>query len=355
MKQIIAHIDMDCFFAACEEKYDPSLVGKPVAIGALPSSNRGVLCTANYEARKYGLKSALPISKAIKLCPNGTYLKPNFILYKNESSNVMFELKKFATFIEQVSIDEAYLDITAFAKRFPNIEDAAKYIQDHIYNTTKLKCSIGVSESRYVAKIASDFKKPYGITVVNDMKSFLAPLEVTKISGIGKKTFEKLKKLNILTIDNLAKYNTFKLIDNFGTWIIGLQELAKGNDKSKVNEEYGPRKSISKEMTFDTDIFLTNCDNYITELINELDMDKYSFKTVSLKVRFSDFNTISRDISLKIPMTSKEIIKNKIQYLLNSLKCTNEETKVRLLGIKVSNLIFEADQQMTINSFCAEC
>ncbi|MCB9359348.1 DNA polymerase IV [Candidatus Woesearchaeota archaeon] len=349
MEQVIAHVDMDCFFAACEEKMDPSLKGKPVAIGALPSYKRGVLSTANYEARKYGLRSAMPISQAVKLCPDAVYLPVNFALYRNESAKVMHILKQFATAFEQMSIDEAYMDITAFVRRFPNLEEAGRYMQDSVKEATGLNCSIGISNSRYVSKIASDFKKPFGITVVEDAKNFLAELPIGKISGVGKKTAARLNEIGIFKIKELADCDRFKLIDNFGNWVIGFQEIARGNDETGVFEDYGPRKSISREMTFQDDIGIDECYDWLEKVVERLDLEDYSFKTVSLKLRFSNFETITRDMSLKIAVNSRSVALDKVRKILAGI---NSEDKVRLIGVRLSNLIYEENKQLPITDFC---
>ena len=351
MKQVIAHVDMDCFFAACEEKKNPTLKGKPVIIGASPRDKRGVVSTANYEARKFGVHSAMPISKAYSLCPQGIYIKGNSKLYKENSILAMNALKIFASRFEQVSIDEAYLDITEFVKECENLEEAGKRIINEVFNATQLTCSIGISESRSVSKIASDFKKPFGITVVNDAKSFLKDLSISKIPGIGKKTSEKMFSLGISTIGQLANAEIFFLLDNFGKHIIKYQEIAKGNNYSGVSSREKKRKSASREITFSEDIELEKCREYIIELGNKIlkDISKSTFKTISIKVRYGDFKTITRDFSLKTPANDL----NQIYYFTNKLLDEiTDKRKIRLFGIKVSNLEHLKSKQMKLECFC---
>jgi DNA polymerase IV (archaeal DinB-like DNA polymerase) len=344
---IIAHVDMDCFFAACEEKYNLSLKGKPLIIGGL--GKRGVVSTANYEARKYGVHSAQPMSKAKLLCPNGIYLESNYTLYQQESQAVMNVLKIFAKRFEQVSVDEAYLDITDFAKECNSLQEAGNKIQKQVFDETKLTCSVGISHSKRVSKIASDFKKPSGITVVENPKDFLKNLPVKKISGIGKKTNQRLNELGIFKIEDLAKANTFFLLDNFGKWIIEYQDLAKGNDFSYIKDKESFSKSVSRETTFPEDISYEECFNHIEYLIHQIyqDLGNYEFKTVSIKVRDKNFTTITRDYSFSFTNKDLNQIKKAALCLLKLIKFK----EIRLLGIKLSNLTYVKNKQISLLNF----
>ncbi|MGM5483550.1 MAG: DNA polymerase IV [Nanobdellota archaeon] len=351
MEKVIAHVDMDCFFAACEEKKDPSLKGKPLIIGALPEDCRGVVSTANYEARKYGVHSAMPISKAHQLCPSAKYKRPDSIYYKNMSEKAMNALSIFALAFEQVSIDEAYLDITEFSKECLTLQEAARKIKKEVLKETGLTCSIGISCSRYISKIASDYRKPAGTTIVRDVKSFLAPLKISKIPGIGKKSSRKLISYGIKKIGDLAESDTFFLIENFGKSILKLKEIAKGNNNDGVNHQERKRKSASREITFKEDIELESCRNYLSQLSYKVveDIKKGTFKTISIKMRFEDFSTITRDFSLNYRSSrQKDIIDHSLQ-LLEKIKI---DKKVRLLGVKVSNLDFPKSRQMELDSYC---
>ncbi len=337
MKQIIAHIDMDCFFAAVEEKFNPSLKGKPLIIGAKPG-NRGVVCTANYEARKFGVKSAMPIWKAYTLCPLANFIEPKKELYSKESKYVMNVLKSFSDKMVQASIDEAYLDITNLVKQNSNLVEIARLIKKEVYKKTKLTCSIGIAESKYVAKIASAFNKPVGTTIVENPKEFLSSLPINKIPGIGKVANKKMLDLNIKTIGDFAKIDPFILMDFFGKSIIQIHNVALGIDKTGIYENiYSDTKSISREKTFNQDILLKDCETILPTLAKEVydDLGDFGYKTISIKIRYSNFETITRNFSLKFSSKNYNNLANQCKILLQKL---DENKKVRLFGIKISNL-----------------
>ena len=206
--RVILHVDLDAFFPSVEVREHPELKGKPVVVGADPKEGkgRGVVSSASYEARKFGIRSALPISRAWKLCPDCVYLRPHFDLYIPASNNVMKILRSHADKFEQGGIDEAYLDISSRVKDFDEAREFAKRLMEEVLEKESLTCSIGVAPNKMIAKIASDFKKPYGLTVVKeeDVKDFLFPLEVRKIPGVGPKTERSLKGLGIETVSDLA-------------------------------------------------------------------------------------------------------------------------------------------------------
>ncbi|MBR9699377.1 DNA polymerase IV [Candidatus Woesearchaeota archaeon] len=327
---MIAHVDMDAFFAAVEEKYNPKLKGKPVIVGALPTQKRGIVSTCNYEARKFGIHSAMPISHAYKRCPKGIYLRPNFRLYIKESRNVMSILRKFSE-IEQVSIDEAYLEIDP--KDTLKIKKEVKKIN--------LSCSIGLANSRYIAKIASDYKKPGGIIVVKQPRKFLAPMSIRKIPGIGKKTEKYLNEKGIKTIADLAKdkYRTLKLM---GKWGEHIYNIATGKDRTGLLH-HGPRKSQSVERTYQDDKKQKDCLDDLKKLCKRLKKYiNYEFKTVSLKVRFEDFSTITRAKTKENPDLEKTALE-----IFNNIKT---KKKIRLIGVRVSNLSRKG-KQLTLKSF----
>ena len=227
--------------------------GKPVVVGADPKGGigRGVVSSASYEARKYGIRSALPISRAWKLCPNCVYLRPHFDLYIKASNSIMKILKNHADRFEQGGIDEAYLDISSRVKDFDEAGEFAKRLMEEVLDKEKLTCSIGVAPNKMVAKIASDYKKPYGLTAVKeeDVKGFLSPLKVRKIPGVGPKTDRRLKELKIETVSDLATLNPEAMTRQFGVWGARLHEYANGIDFSEVVEGY-ETKSIGREVTF---------------------------------------------------------------------------------------------------------
>jgi len=359
MKRFIAHIDMDCFYAAIEEKYNPSLKSKAVVIGSLPEQRRGVVATANYEARKFGIHSAMSIKEAYKLNPNAVFMKTNKSLYKKESQKVMKILKTFSDEFEQVSIDEAYLDISKFVKQEKeknkniSLNEIVRIIKKEVYKQTRLTCSIGLAKSRFVAKIASDINKPVGTTIVEDVKEFLAPLKVSKIPGIGKKAHKKLKQVGIYTIKDFREYSLFKLIDLFGNNIIKYHNIAKGIDNTYIKERK-EHKSLSCEETYEYDICFEDCFTRINYLSTKLyqDLGKQGFKTISIKLRFSDFETHTKDFSLKLTESRIDNIKEISYKLLKELKNKYKiNKKIRLFGIKVSNLNENYFKQANLNSF----
>lgn len=340
---------MDCFFCACEEKYQPKLKGTPVIVGG--TSERGVVSAANYPARKYGIFSATSGKIAKKLCPKGNFLPVNMQLYKKESNQIMEILHTFSDDVIQTSVDEAYLDLTKFAKQFKTLEEMAVYIKDTVKNKTKLTCSIGIAECRITAKIASDFNKPNGFTIVKNQKEFLAPLNIKKIPGIGKKSVSKYYNKNINTIADLAEANIFKLMDIGGLQAIKYQQIAKGERKTKLIHSKS-RKSISTEHTFikdTTDIEkLKKTINEMCENIHPRIKEKY-FKTISIKLRYKNFRTITRDYSINTMTNSLEKIKEITQLALK--QNYQKEWPIRLIGVKISNFLDESNNQTTLKKF----
>ncbi|MDD3263950.1 MAG: DNA polymerase IV [Candidatus Nanoarchaeia archaeon] len=346
---IIAHIDMDCFFCACEEKYHPELKGVPVVVGGL--FERSVVSTSNYIARKYGVFSAMPTITAKRLCPNATFLNVNMQLYKEESNKVMQILKQFTNQFLQASIDEAYLDLTNFSKQFSTLEEMGLFIINKVRKETQLTCSIGIAECKIIAKIASDFNKPNGCTVVKNQEEFLAPLNVRKIPGIGKKSVKKYYDNKIYTINDLVKSDKFKLMDIGGKQAIKYQQIAKGEIKIKL-EKQEERKSISTEQTFQKD---TTNFHQLNKTIDEMCEQIYEglnniyFRTISVKIRYKNFKTITRDYSLHNGTNSIEILKEISHIMFDE----NYEigNPIRLIGLKVSNFINNIHRQTRLTEF----
>jgi DNA polymerase IV (archaeal DinB-like DNA polymerase) len=344
---IHAHIDMDCFFSACEEKKNPELIGKPVIIGH--KNSRGVVSTANYEARKYGVYSATPITKAIKLCPNGVFIKPDYKYYLEQSKLVFDIIKQIDPNLKQKSIDEAYFNITHFSKKFNKVDLMAKFIQNYILKKTKLSCSIGIAKSKIVAKIASDFKKPKGITIVRNTKEFLYPLAIEKIPGIGKKTKPYYNKNGVNTIGDLIDMNRFLILEKFGMYGVFLQNLALGKDVNRIHKTKS--HSISRERTFEYDQSLHDkLPNYISELC-ELVHSKligYYYKTITIKIRYNDFKTITRSISVPLSTTSLYLFK---QYAIKLFLDNKLDKPIRLLGVGLYNLVKYKLVQRKLNDY----
>ncbi|MEM2280634.1 MAG: DNA polymerase IV [Candidatus Bathyarchaeia archaeon] len=356
-RRIILHVDMDHFFTAIEEREHPEYRDKPVIVGADPKmgKGRGVVSTCNYEARKYGVKSGMPISKAWKLCPHAIYLPVNYELYEQVSERVMAVLRKYADKFESWGVDEAFLDVSSKVKDCAEAEALARQIKREIFEKEGLTCSIGIGPNKLVAKIASDHQKPDGLTVVppEDVERFLAPLPVRKLLWVGRKTEQKLKAMGIKTIGDLARCDPTVLVENFGAMGVQLYLMAHGIDKSEV-EEQRRIKSISRDITFpeDTSDFsqvLNTLDALAEQVHKDLLEQKLYFKTVTVRVRYENFETHTHSKTLPfitnrlqdIQKTAKELIQDYLKH----------ERKIRLVGVRVSNLI-SAEKQKTLITAC---
>lgn len=341
-RRVIIHLDLDAFFASCEERENPQFLGKPIVVGADPKGGkgRGVVSTANYKARKFGIHSALPISQAWRLCPDAIFLPVNSALYSRVSRSVMEILegtaRKHNGKFKQVSIDEAYLD--------PAGSDPvllAKDIKQKIFNQEKIIASIGIGPNMLIAKIASDFQKPNGLTIVKskEVQNFLDPLSVRKIPGIGPKTEFELKKLKIETVADLRRIPQSTLYDKFGQHGISLYESSRGIDR-RIIEEKSETKSISEEHTFqhDTDSaqeILPIFFSLVKNVLSTTKSDGYkNFKTITIKIRYSDFKTHTKSLSDKY--SSDDLDKNEKIALKLLWPFLSSNKKIRLIGFRVS-------------------
>ena len=350
--RIILHIDMDSFYASVEMHERPELRGKPVVIGADPKKGkgRGVVATCSYEARAYGIRSAMPISQAFVLCPHAIFLPPDFPLYSRISSEIMIILRSFCFRFEQVSIDEAFLDLSPVGS-FSAAELLAGQIKTMIRTTLGLSCSVGMAPSKLVAKIASDFNKPDGLTIVESGKvaSFLSQMPVRKIPGIGKKAELELHELGIRSIGDLAAYDVQRLGARFGRGGAWLHDVALGIDESEVKERV-EMKSVSKETTFEMDtddpqiLFLT-MNTLIEEVHRNIIREELRFKTITVKVRYEGFETKTKAKTLLHFTDSVSILCTNAQVLLRSL-CGS--TRIRLIGLRVSSFEKSDANQMTL-------
>jgi DNA polymerase IV (archaeal DinB-like DNA polymerase) len=343
--RIILHVDLDAFFPSVEVREHPELKGKPVVVGADPKEGkgRGVVSSASYEARKFGIRSALPISRAWKLCPDCVYLRPHFDLYIPASNGIMKILRSHADKFEQGGIDEAYLDISSQVKDFDGAKEFAKRLMEEVLEKENLTCSIGVAPNKMIAKIASDFKKPYGLTVVkeDEVKEFLFPLKVRKIPGVGPKTERSLNELGIETVADLASMKPEVLTRLFGVWGARLHEFANGIDNSEVIEEY-ETKSIGRDTTFEKDVddeeqIFKVLDDLAEEVHEDVIANGFKFKTITVRVRYQHFDTHTRSKSLLFPTNDLDILKNNAKRLIAPFLRGNK--KLRLIGVRVSNLI----------------
>ncbi len=349
--RIILHLDMDHFYTAIEEREHREYKGKPVIVGADPKAGagRGVVSTSNYEARKMGIRSGLPISRAWRLCPEAIYLRPNFQLYMRVSDEIMAIARLHTDKFEQWGIDEAFLDVTSRVENFAEAEALALHIKHAIKEEQDLTCSIGIGPNKLVAKIASDIEKPDGLTVVKSeqVETFLAPLPVRKLLWVGGKTEAKLKLLGVGTIGDLARCDPYMLTERFGTMGAQMYLMARGVDNSEV-EQKTKIKSVSHETTFEEDegdahrvlVALEKLSEAVTE---EVVNQTLFFKTVTIKVRYENFETHTRAKTLPF-MTNqlRDLKKTARELLQTSLK---PERKVRLIGVKVSSLASRENQK----------
>jgi DNA polymerase IV (DinB-like DNA polymerase) len=361
---------MDAFFAAVEERERPYLKGLPIAAGADPQGGkgRGVLSTANYPARSYGLKSAMPIRQAWELSeaarkkglPPVVFVSGSFRKYSDISKKIMrivlghlketnknlFE--KEPPKLEQVSVDECFFDLS-FAGTFRKAKQVAERIKKDILRKEKLSCSIGIGPNKLIAKIASDFQKPGGLTVVTDEQTakFLEPLSVRKIPGVGPKAEEKLKRLRVRTVADARKFNEEKLKLMFGKWGSELYRKFRGEDDSEVTAEQSPAKSIGEqetlpEDTLDMKVLLPYLERQTENLMKYLKKGGFKeFRTLVLTVRFADFETVSRSRTLPEPTGSTETLRRNMTQMFFPFLDRRENPKrkkIRLLGVRVEKL-----------------
>ena len=343
MPQIFLHIDMDAFFAAIEQMDHPEFRNKPVVVGADPKKGlgRGVVSTCSYEARKYGIHSAMPISQAYKRCPHAVYVFPRGKRYSQVSKQVMSILYDFSPDIEQISIDEAFLDITSTSKLFGSAGILAMMMKQRILDEVNLTASVGIAPVKFIAKIASDLEKPNGLVEVKpeDVKDFLHPLDISRLWGVGPKTLPLLNKIGIKTFGDLAQFSQKEIFQRFGKFGLHFWNLANGIDTRKVETEHAA-KSISKEITFfqdiESDIEIENKLLYLcNELSHEMRQKNYHGRTITLKIRLDDFTTFSRSLTVPASINSSE---NMFRIIKKLYKNFARSKKVRLLGVHVSHL-----------------
>ncbi len=350
-QRTIIHIDLDSFFVSVERVLNPELNGKPVVVGGKPD-RRGVVATASYEARKFGLHSAMPLVTAARLCPHAIFIEGNFAKYREFSRKFMAILNDFSPFIEPVGIDEAYLDVTGFESLHGSIRKMANTMKQRIKTELGLDASIGIASCKVVAKVASDHSKPDGLVEVTSggEREFLAPLAVDKLPGVGKQAVKVLKSLGIHTIGALSLTSSHTLTERFGIAGDTMRRHANGIDDSKVLPP-GEAKSISRETTFGEDTrdqpFLEATLWAQSEKVGaDLRKKGKEAKCVTLKLRYGDFSTITRSHTLRERLsTDREIFETGIKLLNKAL--TVGRQGVRLIGIGVSHLV-EPSRQTTL-------
>lgn len=354
MNRIILHVDMDAFFAAVEQREHPELKGKPVIIGAAPQGGkgRGVVSTCSYEARKFGVHSAMPISQAYRLCPHGIYLPPNGKLYQQVSQNIFDILYEFTDLVEPISIDEAFLDVTGSQRLYGDGPTIAQKIKQRILEKEQLTASIGVAPNKYLAKIASDLQKPDGLVVVepDKIEDFLWPLDISHLWGAGQRTQQILREMGINTIGQLAQFPVEVLKQKLGSAGEHFYRLAHGQDDRpvRVSEEV---KSVSNEHTFGQDTndvdFIRQNLIYLCEKVGyRLRKKGLKGKTIHLKLRYNDFSTITRNLTINQPTNQTRQIVDVILDLFEKNYVSGR--KVRLVGVGVSGFDIKAGQQTNL-------
>ncbi|KOP83358.1 DNA polymerase IV [Cytobacillus solani] len=355
--RVILHVDMNSFYASVEMAYDPSLKGKPLAIAGNPKERRGIIVTCSYEARKFGVKTTMPLWEAQKLCPQLIVKKPNFDRYRAASIGMFEILNQYSSLVEPVSIDEGYVDITE-SYEFGTPLEIAETIQRQIQRQLDLPCSIGVAPNKFLAKMASDMKKPMGITVLRkrDVPSVLWPLDVEEMHGVGKKTGEKLRTIHIKTIGDLAKANDVQVKSVLGINGPRLKERANGNDQRPVDPDAASEfKSIGNSTTLPRDVSNQQELLQVLEKLSEtvcvrLKRKKVLASSLGITIRFKDRKTITRSRKLQNPVQKEEELFQIAKQLF--LKHWNGDS-VRLLGITGMDLIEynEAVKQLDLFSY----
>jgi DNA polymerase-4 len=336
----IIHIDMDAFFASVEQRDNPEYRGKPIAVGGIGA--RGVVAAASYEARKYGVFSAMPSKIARKKCPFLIFVYPRFEVYKQVSDQIRQIFFEYTDLVEPLSLDEAYLDVTRHKKGKPSATLIAKEIKDRIFDETGLTASAGVSINKFLAKTASDYKKPNGLYLIKpeEAEAFVEKLPISKFFGIGKVTAEKMNRLGIFTGLELKAFSEYELIRHFGKVGSYYYYIARGID-NRIVEPYRAQKSVGAENTFETD--LSEPDDLLNELliianilIERITRSKAFGKTLTLKIKFNDFKQITRSKTFNYEIDSFELLWNATFEIFSGVEFKNQ--KIRLLGISVSNL-----------------
>lgn len=335
---------MDAFFASCEEAINPSYKGKPLIVGGTKDDLRAIVACPNYIARKRGIKTAMSLTQAIRLAPDGIFIRGTRGLYKDFSNKIMDILYKYSPLVEQASIDEAYMDVTDVLYQYENNPvKLAKLIKNEIKNNLKITCSIGIACGKIYAKIASELNKPDGITYISQgkEKEFLSSLEVQKIPGVGKSTLKKLKNYNINFIGDILKYNKSFFEYELGLNYEYLHSIAEGSYCKGLSLQEEERKSLSKECTFlkDTnEIKFLNQQLYtlLEKASNRLRRYKLKSKTITVKVKYNDFTVNQKSYTFTKFSNTEFDFYQKATSLLKSM--INKKKKIRLIGIKFSEL-----------------
>ena len=352
MRKII-HIDMDAFFASVEQLDHPELKGKPVAVGG--SGPRSVVAAASYEARKYGVRSAMPSVTAKRLCPGLIFVSHNFERYTEVSSLVFSILKEYTDLVEPLSIDEAFLDVTDNKKNIGSATAIAGKIRSEIREKTGLTASAGISVNKFLAKIASDINKPDGMFVImpEEAEKFIEDLKIEKFYGIGKVTALKMHNLGIHNGADLKRWDQVSLVRNFGKAGVFFYDIARGIDDRPV-EPYLERKSVGTELTYEKDLttsfeIIAELYKLEKELMERLEHSDSAGRTITLKMKFSDFRQITRSRTVQHYIRDFETLHKEVTALRKSIKL--EDPRIRLLGVSVSNLETDESEDRQLHLF----
>jgi DNA polymerase-4 len=341
-QRAIIHVDMDAFYASVECLDDPSLKGLPVIVGGL--GPRGVVATASYEARVFGVHSALPMGRARKLCPQAHFVRPRMARYREKSAEVFAIFREFTPLVEGLSLDEAFLDVSGSLALFGNPQEIGRQIRDRIKQETGLTASVGIAHNKFLAKLASDVQKPGGLVSVDParVQAFLDPMPVSRLWGVGKKTAPRLKALGILTIGQLRRTAPSILQTVLGNRSGHFLRLARGEDDREVTPGR-PDKSISHEVTFDRD--LLDQDELLAELQRQAEAVSRRLRrqglmasTVVVKIRDPGFHTVTRSSTMRACSNSTNTLYRMARALFQGWRADHKSTSVRLLGMGVSGL-----------------
>jgi len=346
MMRKIIHVDMDAFFAAVEVRDNPQYKGKPLIVGGDPNS-RGVVSTCSYEARRYGIHSAMPSSHAYRLCPHAIFVRGRFEAYREASEIVKSIFYEYTDLVEPVSIDEAYLDVTENIHGIDSATEIARQIRQKIFERTQLTASAGVSYNKFLAKIGSDLDKPDGLVVIppNKAAEVLDKLPIGKFHGIGKKSEEKMKKLGITNGFELRKWSLKDLLKHFGKVGSFYYYIVRGIDEREVKTNR-IRKSIGMERTFSIDIndneeMIEYLKKFAAKLSGKMREKRVKAKTLTLKIKYSNFDLVTKCRSLSDAFDDEKIIAHLAQRMLVETIAANN--KIRLLGLSLSHLEWEDD------------
>lgn len=347
-KKWIMHVDMDAFYASIEQRDHPEWRGKPVVVGG--TSERGVVATASYEARRLGVHSAMPTKRAAVLCPEAVFVRPRIDWYQQVSAQIHDVLYRYAPDIEPLSLDEAFLDVSGMGMQYPHLGALGRAVKDDIRRTVGLTASVGIAPNKFLAKLASDWHKPDGLTIIpyGQEKKLIAPLPIERLWGVGQKTAQRLRDAGYDTIGDIARSEKERLQKLLGQVGRQLHDLANGIDHRPLNI-HAERKSYGEEETYDTDIHddvtaLGYLARYCDLIAQRLRQKGVRARTVTLKVRFASFRTLTRSKTVSDPMDLQQELYFHVQSLYNKVV---KQEGIRLLGVTASGIV-PAHQEMSL-------